>query len=277
MTSFHEKTALFLILASLWVPSAVAGGGPAGGGATEATQLMNNAELVASVAKQSQMVAGQIRDYTQQVQQYMTMVQNLKQLPAAMIGKQLAPYKDSLQTAMQLYQAVDGVYTATDQARRMLASRQDEMRRLDMSPSQYFTYEHALALARGGQYKQKVDRDMQVLMEAEEKARVLAQMDTEISKISGNVEGLQTLAQQNQMMAGELIRMNQYLAQSQIDRNDEKRAQAESEAEAAARAKATADAAEADRARVEQMLKNGKVNASEAAKKHVCGQKGCGK
>lgn len=276
MTRF-SKAIFALAVISLFPTQANAGGGPGSGGATEATQLMNNAELVSSVAKQSQLVAGQIRDYTIQVNQYMTMVKNLKQLPAATISKQLSPYRDSLKTAMELYQAVDGVYKATDQARRMLASRQDELRRLNLSPSQYFTYENALALSRGGQYKQKVDQDMKVLMEAEEKARVLAEMDTEIAKISGSVEGLQTLAQQNQMMAGELIRMNQYLAQAQIDRNEEKRMQMESDAEAAARAKATADAAERDRERVEQMLRNGKVNSSEVAKKHLCGSKRCGK
>lgn len=48
----------------------MAGGG--GGEATEATQMMNNGELVASVSKQSQLVAGQIRDYSQQISQYVT-------------------------------------------------------------------------------------------------------------------------------------------------------------------------------------------------------------
>lgn len=275
--NFSFKQVLSIVLASLISTVTYAGGGPGSGAATEVTQLANNAELVASVSKQSQIVAGQIRDYTVQLNQYMTMIQNLKQVPRAVISKTLAPYKDSLNTAMQLYSAVNSVHGAAQLARQMLASRQDEMRKLEMSPSQYFTYENALAMTRGGQYKQKIDQDMKVLMEVEEKARVLAEMDTEISSISGNVEGLQTLAQQNQMMAGELILINQYLAQAQIDRNEDRRQQMETEAESAIRAKTTADAAEQDRVRMEQMLLNGKVNASEAAKKHLCGSRGCSK
>lgn len=183
-------------------------GGAASGGASEVTQILNNGELIASTSKQAQLVAGQIRDYTSQVNQYVTMVQNLKNLPVAVVAATLKPYKDTLRDLGQLYQAVDGVYTAGNQAYSMYERRKAEMANMDMSYDQYLNMETLLAASKGGQYKKQYDKDLEALKKLQEKSQTLAGMESQVNSVSGNVEGLQLLAQQNQIMAGELLELN---------------------------------------------------------------------
>lgn len=200
----------------------VEAGGGAGGGATEATQIMNNGELIASTAKQAQLVAGQIRDYTSQINQYVTMVQNLKNLPAAAIASILRPYKDTLRDLAGLYRAVDDVYTSGNDAFNTLQRRRAEMANMNLDPSEYLKMESLLAAQRGGQYKVQYEKDLAALKKLQAKAESLAGMDAQINAVSGNVEGLQVLAQQNQIMAGELMEMNSQIREKSSYENLEK-------------------------------------------------------
>lgn len=110
MFNFKIKLITAAILVSL--SASVLAGGAATGGASEVTQIMNNGELVASVSKQSAMVAGQIRDFTVQVNHYAAAIQNLKNLPVAAVAKLLKPYKAQLQDLDQLYKATTDVYVS---------------------------------------------------------------------------------------------------------------------------------------------------------------------
>ena len=169
---------------------------------------MNNGELIASTAKQAQLVAGQIRDYTSQVNQYVTMVQNLKQLPVAVIASTLKPYKETLRDLGELYRATDDVYKASNEAFFMMQKRRAEMQKMEMSYDQYLNLESLLAAQKGGQYKVQFEKDIAALKKLQEKSQTLADMESQVKAVSGNVEGLQLLAQQNQIMAGELLEMN---------------------------------------------------------------------
>lgn len=186
-------------------------GGAASGGASEVTQVMNNGELIAATSKQAQLVAGQIRDYTSQVNQYVTMVQNLKNLPVAVVAATLKPYKETLRDLGELYRAVDDVYVAGGQAYSTYERRKAEMANMNMSYDQYLNMETLLAASKGGQYKVQYEKDIAALKKLQDKATTLAGMDSQINAVSGNVEGLQLLAQQNQIMAGELMELNSQL------------------------------------------------------------------
>lgn len=194
-------------------------GGAATGGASEPTQILNHGELVASVSKQSQMVAGQIRDYTVQLNHYATALQNLKNVPVAVIARSLKPYKEQLQTLGELYKATNDVYTSSTEAFTTLQRRRAEMQALNLTPSEYIAAETLLAQTKGGVYKQQADRDVAALKKAQEKSAVLAGMDSQISAVSGNVEGLQLLAQQNQIMAGELTELNSQIREKSLQDN----------------------------------------------------------
>lgn len=208
------KAVLAFALFSMGANSIAGGGG--GGEATEATQMMNNGELVASVSKQSQLVAGQIRDYAQQVSQYTTMLQNLKNIPADVIAEKLEPYKDTLKDLDILYKATADVYTTSTEAYTTLERRRAEMLALKMSPEQYLNAEMLLSKTKGGIYKAQAERDLAALRRAEEKSMKLASMGPQINQVKGAVQGFQLLAQQNQVMAGELMELNAQLREKSL-------------------------------------------------------------
>lgn len=210
--------AIFIAVSMMLSAQAYAGGA-ATGGATEVTQIMNNGELISSVSKQSQMVAGQLKDYALQTQKYMTMLQNLKNLPSAKIQEVLGPYQQTLGTIGKVYDATMDVYRTSTQAQQVYDRRMAEMRLLKMDPSAYLMNEVALAKARGGIYQQKLDSDRAALQVAQDKSMKLASMQDQVSSISGNVEGIQVLAQQNQMMAGELLELNTNLRREAAEKN----------------------------------------------------------
>ena len=79
------------LLAFLFQMPAWAGSVAGTGGATEITQLLNNGQLVESVAKQAEQVANQIRQITEAVDRKILMIQNLKNLPLAAAALALAP------------------------------------------------------------------------------------------------------------------------------------------------------------------------------------------
>lgn len=209
--------ALSVVLATVPVSHA-----RARGDASSAMQAVQNGNLISQVSKQAQLVSGQIRDYASQLNQYQTMLQNLKNIPVEKINAALRPYKESLDVAMQVGKAVDDLNTASREAEKVYRDRTAEMRRLKMDPEKYMMNEIALAEAKGGIYKQKLDADMAVLKNSEEKSRRLAAMDEQVRAISGNVEGLQTLAQQNQIMATELTQLNISLTRASVEQENKR-------------------------------------------------------
>lgn len=264
MNRLTFKVVLVFALFSLGTNS-MAGGG-ATGGATEATQMMNNGELVASVSKQSQLVAGQIRDYAQQVSQYTTMLQNLKNIPADVIAKTLGPYKSQLEDLNTLYQATTDVYNTSTEAYNTLEKRRAEMFALKMSPEDYINAEMLLAKTKGGIYKAQAERDMAAFRRAEEKSQKLASMGEQINNVKGGVQGLQFLAQQNQVMAGELMELNAQLREKSLQ---DKQAKEQSMKDAAEQKKRDLEQMEAMRKQrdmTRQIIHGGEYNVEEKRK-----------
>lgn len=212
------SVAVLLILMS----SGAHAGGAATGGASEVTQVMNNGELIASVSKQAQIVSGQIRDFTVQVNHYSTALQNLKNLPVAVVAKALAPYKETLKSLGELYVATNDVYTSSSDAFNVLQKRRAEMQAMNLTPTEYLNSEMLLAQTKGGVYKQQAERDVAFFKKAEEKSIALAGMESQINAVSGNVQGFQLLAQQNQLMAGELMELNSQLRTKSLQDNQAK-------------------------------------------------------
>jgi len=245
------KKRLLLSALLLALSGQVTAGGGATGGATEVTQIMNNGELIASVSKQAQLVAGQVRDYAQQVSQYTTMLQNLKNIPSNVIAETLGPYKATLSDLGALYQATTDVYTTSTEAYNTFERRRAEMLALKMSPEEYINAEMLLSKTKGGIYKAQAERDMAAFRRAEEKSQKLASMGEQINNVKGNVQGLQFLAQQNQVMAGELMEMNAQLREKSLQEKQAKeltnaaeQKRIKQDEEAAARIKVVRDAAE---------------------------------
>lgn len=224
------------LLACLPFPHiAFAGGGTVmgNGGATEITQMLNNGQLTVSVAKQAAMVAEQVRANITALQQYITMIQNLKNLPQALLSATIGPYMQQINDLRSIYNSVTSLKSAAEGARNMLSGRIGEMQALNMSPSQYLRAESALATQKGGIYMQQLNDDIAKLDNLQQRAQQLRTLSDQIPSVSGNVEGLQLLNQQSTMLVGEMMDMKAAVLQQNAIANQE-RAQKEQDKAAVA-------------------------------------------
>jgi type IV secretion system protein TrbJ len=233
--------------ASLWSAYACASGGLRVVGATEGTQLMNNIELAASVAKQSAMVSEQVASKLVQIEQYLTMAQNLRDMPASQINETVAPYRNQQEAYRSLQAALKDLQGASSNAQAMFSTRGQDLDRSGLSLNDYMRYEVALANRRGGVYRQRLNQDIAAMDAMREKAAALSRVSERTSAITGNLQGLKQLNQVATMTAGELMEIKSVLLAQSAERNDS-RAQKESEAQGKAGQFAGSKPFEAERA-----------------------------
>ncbi|MBU1665190.1 MAG: hypothetical protein KKG92_07310 [Gammaproteobacteria bacterium] len=209
MRSFLLGVFLYVVfLVPAWAGS-VAGTG----GSTEFTQILNNGQLAASVGKQSQQVANQIRQIMVEVEQKMLMVQNLQKLPAAAAAIALGPLQKDLRIYTDLYRAVADIKAASQQAAAMLQQRGSEAAYMKLSPKEYLAQEIALAKTRGGNYAREFDRDVARLENFNTKSIALAEATKNATQASGTVEGLAALATQNAIAGSAMLDMAQVITE----------------------------------------------------------------
>lgn len=204
------------------IPARAGGGGSVGGtgGALEITQLLNHTELIKEVAQQAEQIGNQIR-------QYATMIQNLRQLPENWIGQVTMPYREAYASLMQIKASVDELRAVSESAGQIFSRRMNAMKLLDMTPEEYLKAELRLAQEWGGQYEKTLDADLRSLEKAADKAQALRRLSDSIPAISGNVEGLQNLASHATMMAGELIELRTTIQRQHALSMQDKHAQAQ--------------------------------------------------
>ncbi|MCX8017213.1 MAG: hypothetical protein N2690_04855 [Rhodocyclaceae bacterium] len=205
------KKTLLSILAATFIGThgvARAGGGLTGG-ALEITQLANNIELMAQVAEATQQTVQQINMLT-------TMLQNLRSLEKLTgVAKALGIETESLQSFINAYKGVSGALAALEKT-KAAATRLGEG-----ADSMASFYEEALKDLRQISTKEKTvprdelnkifagmnqkqrDQARKILQQRLESLDAmkndydyLLQHSKDISKITGNVQGLQMLASQ---------------------------------------------------------------------------------
>lgn len=201
---------LALCLATVSLPARASGGG-LGGGATEATQLANNAELVASYAKHAESVMVQIN-------QYMTMLQNLQQLPAAALrdalGTGVGELAGQMQQYLSLYQSVDRLRRSAQATSRMLDFHGNALGSLNMSGEDYLNA--MLALSRSGhEYYRGMHQDaLSTLQSLERDGADVQRLADSIPGVTGNIQGLQLIAAGQAQVARQLVGLQSTLAQA---------------------------------------------------------------
>lgn len=240
MAEHQIVTATAIIAAVLVASPARAGGGGVTGGSTEITQLLNHAELAASVGKQAEMVEQNVQAQITRLQQYVTMVQNLKQVPESMISQTISPYRTQITNYQSLYSAVSQLGQAANATSSLFGRSVSEMNATGMSPSQWLSAYTNLAATRGGLYQQQLNQDMGNLSTLADRARNLQEIQSQIPNVTGNVQGLQMLNQQSNVLAGEMVDlhalMQRQVMQQMQDRVDQSQGQANAAQLAAARA-----------------------------------------
>ena len=220
------KSVIAGAMISLSIPASIAGGA-AGGGSTEWTQIANNVQLAASVAKQATAVSQLIASKLLQIQQLESMMRNLQKLPQNLIAEAMAPYREQVEAFTSLHAAVKDVGNAANATRAMFEGRGLDMRKVGLDPREYIKYEFALADRRGGAYKQRMDQDLATMDAMRAKASALRSVAERTSGITGNVEGLQHLSKLSVMSAGELMEIKSALLTQNVDKAQDKQAEQE--------------------------------------------------
>lgn len=196
-------------------------------GATEFTQVLNNAELVASVAKQAQMVSEQINTRLVQLQQFSTMTRNLEHLGRTGIDQALEPYRlqqQQLRGYQDLLTAVTALQDASTTAGGVLNSRSLEFARSGLKdPAKYIAYELGLAKRRGGVYQKRLQQDLGALDALQARNAEFRRVASQTADITGNLQGLQQLSQLSAMATGELMELKAAVIAQNVDSSVDKR------------------------------------------------------
>lgn len=226
--------------------------GGAGGGATEVTQLQNNIELVASVAKQAAMVEQQIVSNVNLIKHYATMTQNLRTLSPQSLSQALAVYNSQVYAFQNLQRSVGAIQRAATSAYEMQSERLTEANALGLDMPSYLRNEVALANTRGGAYRQRLDQDYATIQNLSDRALNLQQVSASTAGVTGNVQGLQNLSQISSIAAGELMEVKAALVAQNMERSTDRAAQAQTDAYTAVAAQQMFKAAQQRKARADK-------------------------
>jgi len=194
-------------------PSVFAGSVAGNGGATEITQVMNNAELVASVGHQADMVATQLQQYILQQVQTKISQQNLIQLPFNQIMQNLGPYRGMVEPYLNALGTTTQLRDSAMRASSLMSGEVSTMTRLGMDPKTYMQNMIQISKERGGTLKQSLDNTTSAMQDVQKRGEALDQMHDQIPGIDSNIKGMQTLATSNMQMTGEMQNMNATLLQ----------------------------------------------------------------
>lgn len=219
----------FLVSASC--AFAKGGGSAVPVGATEFTQVLNNVELAASVAKQAQVVSETIQSKIVQIEQYATMARNLERMAAGGIEQALAPYSGQLKAYQDLIGSVNALKSAADRAGSVLSGRTADFERSGLKdPAKYLAYELGLAKRRGGIHQQRMQQDLAALDAMQQRNAEFRRVAAQTSGITGNLQGLQQLSQLSAMATGELMELKTAILAQNVDAAMERRSTQDNEA-----------------------------------------------
>lgn len=194
------------------------GGGALTGGATEFTQMANNALLSGQLSEQITMVAETTQSRITQANQYATMTQNLRQIQPGDLSRAFSPYE--VAQFEQLLGSIRALEQSANTVRNVVDRRGTEYERSGFSdPAKYLAYERALADQRGGVYKQRLDQDIAALDGMRQRHQEFTRVMQRTSSVTGNVEGLQHLAQVSAMTTGELMEIKAAILSQNVEAN----------------------------------------------------------
>jgi hypothetical protein len=205
------------------------------GGATEPTQLANNAELIAQVAESVKTVANTLMTAQATMQQ-------LRQLSPGDIALMTGLPVDQVAKMAEAYQVMSQAGKVYQDAAEVLRKARSDAVKLGVSPAELLRMKAYAAAAYGGVYKQTFDQEQAKLERLADVSRDVQRQAEAVKGIDANVKGIQFLASQNVKMQGLLVQLNDSIAQANANAAEAARRQ---QIEQAAGAEAAAAAAEA--------------------------------
>lgn len=226
-------TSAVTVITLLWFSTRpVLAGSVAGtGGATEATQLLNYGELAASYAKQATMVANQVTAQVTRVESLITQITNLTQLPTQLYNETVGPWKTQLGIFQKLQTTVSGLESSATQVSNLYNQSNAMATSLGMTGPQFLSAFQNLAQTRGGLYQQQYQQDIAAINQLAQRAQSLQTLADQNPQIMGDVQGLQLLAQQSNVMAASSLDiaslMQRQVMNSDLDRAESQQVQSD--------------------------------------------------
>ncbi len=217
------KTLITILLLSFSLTSH-AGSGPEAGGATEATQLMNNAELV-TTAKNA------IDTARNSLETAYNTYQDLKQMDVGSIAEMTGIPVGDLKTMADAYQVFTEAQGLYQNAAYKMLEVQNLSTRLNMPPSQVLQIMAEEARARGGVYQRNYDKEVAKIEKAKRISEAVSNSAQKVYKIDSTVGGVQFLANQNTQTQSILLSISDSIATANAMAAKREQQQAEAEAD----------------------------------------------
>lgn len=235
MKKIDRKIITAAIAATFAAAPVYAGGGALGGGATEWTQIANNAELMAQVGEAVQTTGNTLLGST-------GIWEQLKQLAPEQVKEILrnVPVKD-----WELMSKAATTFTKSSSSYKDVSKILFEAvkvgQKAGVTPSEYLNIRADLATREGGIYRETFDREQEKLKNLVEVSSEIRRQGESLGQINTPVAGLQALAGQNIQIQSLLVGLNESTSKANALAAD--RAMKEKDSEAR-RAKAAAIAEE---------------------------------
>jgi len=169
---------------------AKAGGGGLTGGATEITQLMNNAELVMQVSESMQTTINTL-------QTAHSTMQMLRALPQHLVSQISGVPLEQVKQMAQAYEVMKDAQASYKDAADVLKKAATDSARLGITPSELLAYKADAAYRHGGVYKTSYEQEQEKIRRASQASKDVQKQADTIQGIDSNVKGLQMLATQN--------------------------------------------------------------------------------
>lgn len=166
------------------------------------------------------MVAQEIMTATNTLNTYNAALQDLMGLPGSVMQQMLSPFQNQLAAYHKVSSAVDGVYSSSMAANQLFESRYADMRLMQekgFDPKYYLSREAELA-ARNADAKKRMEDEMAVLRQSEERMRTLQEAANQVPQINSTVGGLQALAALSAQGAAETAELNKAIRQQMAEK-----------------------------------------------------------
>jgi len=155
------------------------------------TQFLNYGQLLLQTATSASQLATQ-------VSQYMTMIQNLQQLPKEMLNGISLPFNGQLGDLSKLYNAANSLSYSATQANNMIDGVTRGSLASGLNPTSYLQSLAQQAQTRGGVYQTMVDDNNRRLKDLQQTSTSFQQAAQNVPNLQGNLD---SLAQLNSLAA----------------------------------------------------------------------------
>ena len=189
------------------------------GGATELTQIANNVQLVVSTVNQAKQIEEAITTRIAAVQQALDSLKNLKRFDKLLLDPSLSAFQSELSGLTQVYSSVMALGQSAASVQTLITDRLAQASAAGLDIKTFLTKESELATKRGGVFQKRIDGDIAAIQDMASKSANLGLVISKTADVTGNIQGLQQLAQISSISAGELLEVKSLLLAQQLDKD----------------------------------------------------------